>query len=149
MTAREQPARLEVSTIQPIPASERHGTARDLFTVWFGSNLMLLTIVTGGLAVTVFALPFGWGERVPGLGMACLRQSAGRHQSNESPKKPLNGGSFSCCFHMNHPNGSFELQRDEQVTDGIYAINRINLIPSAQSSLVSPPSFRRIGRCQE
>ena len=36
------------------------GTARDLFSVWFGSNLMLLTIVTGGLAVTVFALPFGW-----------------------------------------------------------------------------------------
>jgi hypothetical protein len=35
----------------------RHGTARDLFTVWFGSNFMLLTIVTGGLAVTVFSLP--------------------------------------------------------------------------------------------
>src|ERR1700726_3864116 len=60
MTQREQPARLEISTIQPIPREERHGTARDLFTVWFGSNLMLLTIVTGGLAVTVFALPFGW-----------------------------------------------------------------------------------------
>jgi NCS1 family nucleobase:cation symporter-1 len=60
MTPREQPARLEISTIQQIPASERHGTARDLFTVWFGSNLMLLTIVTGGLAVTVFALPFAW-----------------------------------------------------------------------------------------
>jgi len=60
MTQREQPARLEISTIQPIPSEERHGTARDLFTVWFGSNLMLLTIVTGGLAVTVFGLPFGW-----------------------------------------------------------------------------------------
>src|SRR5450631_2958367 len=60
MTPREQPARLEISTIQQIPASERHGTARDLFTVWFGSNLMLLTIVTGGLAVTLFALPFAW-----------------------------------------------------------------------------------------
>ncbi|HWJ35159.1 MAG TPA: cytosine permease [Steroidobacteraceae bacterium] len=57
---REQPARLEISTIQPIPLDQRHGTAGDLFTVWFGSNLMLLTIVTGGLAVTVFALPFGW-----------------------------------------------------------------------------------------
>jgi NCS1 family nucleobase:cation symporter-1 len=60
MTQREQPARLEISTIQPIPLDQRHGTAGDLFTVWFGSNLMLLTIVTGGLAVTVFALPFGW-----------------------------------------------------------------------------------------
>jgi NCS1 family nucleobase:cation symporter-1 len=52
--------RLENSTIQPIGPGERHGTAADLFTVWFGSNFMLLTIVTGGLAVTVFALPFGW-----------------------------------------------------------------------------------------
>src|ERR1700730_9846666 len=54
------PARLESSTIRPIPLTERHGTAADLFTVWFGTNFMLLTIVTGGLAVTVFALPFGW-----------------------------------------------------------------------------------------
>jgi NCS1 family nucleobase:cation symporter-1 len=55
---KEQATRLEISTIQPIPADQRHGTARDLFTVWFGSNLMLLTIVTGGLAVTVYGLPF-------------------------------------------------------------------------------------------
>ncbi len=55
-----KPARLELSTIQPIPLDQRHGTARDLFTVWFGTNFMLLTIVTGGLAVTVFALPLGW-----------------------------------------------------------------------------------------
>jgi purine-cytosine permease-like protein len=49
---REQATRLETNTIQPIPVDARHGTARDLFSVWFGSNLMLLTIVTGGLAVT-------------------------------------------------------------------------------------------------
>jgi NCS1 family nucleobase:cation symporter-1 len=54
------PARLENSTIRPIPLTQRHGTAADLFTVWFGTNFMLLTIVTGGLAVTAFALPFGW-----------------------------------------------------------------------------------------
>jgi nucleobase:cation symporter-1, NCS1 family len=57
---REQATRLEINTIQPIAVEQRHGTAADLFTVWFGSNLMLLTIVTGGLAVTIFALPFGW-----------------------------------------------------------------------------------------
>jgi NCS1 family nucleobase:cation symporter-1 len=68
MTQREQPARLELATIQPIPPAERHGTARDLFTVWFGSNLMLLTIVTGGLAVTVFGLPFGWAVAALGVG---------------------------------------------------------------------------------
>jgi len=52
--------RLESSTIQPIPLSARHGTTADLFTVWFGTNFMLLTMVTGGLAVSVFALSFGW-----------------------------------------------------------------------------------------
>lgn len=60
MTNREQATRLEHATIQPIPLDQRHGTYGDLFTVWFGSNLMLLTIVTGGLAVTAFALPFVW-----------------------------------------------------------------------------------------
>ncbi len=60
MSNREHATRLEISTIQPIALDQRHGKATDLFTVWFGSNLMLLTIVTGGLAVTVFALPFGW-----------------------------------------------------------------------------------------
>jgi NCS1 family nucleobase:cation symporter-1 len=58
---REQATRLESHTIEPIPVDARHGTARDLFSIWFGTNLMLLTIVTGGLAVTVFALPFVWG----------------------------------------------------------------------------------------
>ena len=51
-------ATLELSTIQPIALDQRHGRARDLFTIWFGSNIMLLTVVTGALAVTVFQLPF-------------------------------------------------------------------------------------------
>jgi nucleobase:cation symporter-1, NCS1 family len=70
MNNREQPIRLELSTIQPIAHDQRHGTYGDLFTVWFGSNLMLLTIVTGGLAVTVFALPFVWA--VVGLAVGNL-----------------------------------------------------------------------------
>src|ERR1700689_566535 len=60
MSRRERAGELELATIQPIPLDRRHGTYSDLFTVWFGANLMLLTIVTGGLSVTVFALPFGW-----------------------------------------------------------------------------------------
>src|ERR1700760_2869260 len=60
ITGSEQAAVLEELTIQPIPAAERHGTARDLFTIWFGSNIMLLTVVTGALAVTVFGLSFTW-----------------------------------------------------------------------------------------
>ena len=52
----EQAARIEQHTIYPIPANERHGRARDLFTVWFGSNIMILTIVTGALATVQFQL---------------------------------------------------------------------------------------------
>lgn len=54
-------ARFEQITIQPIPLSERHGRPGDLFTIWFGSNIMMLTIVTGALAVTVFKQPFWCG----------------------------------------------------------------------------------------
>jgi NCS1 family nucleobase:cation symporter-1 len=60
----------ELATIQPIPLNERHGTYGDLFTIWFGANLMLLTIATGGLAVTVFGLSFGWA--VVGLALGNL-----------------------------------------------------------------------------
>jgi NCS1 family nucleobase:cation symporter-1 len=59
MAGKEQITHFEPNTIQPISSEERHGTARDLFTVWFGSNIMLLTVVTGGLSVTAFKLPFG------------------------------------------------------------------------------------------
>jgi NCS1 family nucleobase:cation symporter-1 len=52
----DQRARIEQHTIYPIPAAERHGRAGDLFTVWFGSNIMILTIVTGALATLRFQL---------------------------------------------------------------------------------------------
>jgi NCS1 family nucleobase:cation symporter-1 len=60
MSNSEPSSRLEINTIQPIALDQRHGRARDLFTVWFGSNVMLLTIITGGLSVTAFGLPFSW-----------------------------------------------------------------------------------------
>ncbi|RUT26417.1 cytosine permease [Asaia sp. W19] len=47
---------VEAETIYPIPAARRHGRPRDLFTVWFGPNLMMLTVVTGALATTLFGL---------------------------------------------------------------------------------------------
>jgi NCS1 family nucleobase:cation symporter-1 len=52
----EEITRIEQNTIYPIPAGERHGRAADLFTVWFGSNIMILTIVTGALATVRFHL---------------------------------------------------------------------------------------------
>lgn len=56
--ATERPATVEQHTIYQIPKDQRHGTFRDLFTIWFGSNIMMLTIVTGALASTVFKLDF-------------------------------------------------------------------------------------------
>ena len=58
MPVAEAPQRIEDKTIQPIPADERHGRPRDLFSLWFGSNIMLLTVVTGALATSVYGLPF-------------------------------------------------------------------------------------------
>ena len=60
MSREEGLATVEDSTIQRIPLSQRHGTAKDLFTIWFGSNIMMLTIVTGSIATTVFKQPFWW-----------------------------------------------------------------------------------------
>ena len=40
---------IEQHTIQQIPLNARYGKARDLFTLWFGGNLMLLTFVTGSV----------------------------------------------------------------------------------------------------
>jgi purine-cytosine permease-like protein len=50
-------AGVERRTIEHIPVTERHGRASELFTIWFGSNIMLLTIATGVLATAVYGLP--------------------------------------------------------------------------------------------
>lgn len=53
-------AAVERRTIDIIPLEERHGRPRDLFTIWFSSNIMPLTFVTGALAPAVFGLSFWW-----------------------------------------------------------------------------------------
>ena len=68
---------IEQYTIAQIPEDQRHGRPRDLFTIWFTSNLIPLAIVTGALATVTFGLPF-WpailaialGNLVGGLFMA-------------------------------------------------------------------------------
>ena len=59
-SAVEHAAALERHTIDVIPLTERHGKPRDLFTIWFSSNIMPLTFVTGALASAVFGLSFVW-----------------------------------------------------------------------------------------
>ncbi|WP_206886223.1 purine-cytosine permease family protein [Alicyclobacillus mali (ex Roth et al. 2021)] len=51
---------LEQKSIEYIPETERHGKARDLFHVWFGSN-MCLTNVMIGAGVYALGLGVGWG----------------------------------------------------------------------------------------
>ncbi|HJQ06841.1 MAG TPA: cytosine permease [Nocardioides sp.] len=48
---------VEQRTIEHIPVTERHGKASQLFTIWYGSNIMLLTVATGVLATVVYGLP--------------------------------------------------------------------------------------------
>jgi len=48
---------IEENTIQQVPLDQRHGANRDMFTIWFGTNIMILAIVTGALATTVFGQP--------------------------------------------------------------------------------------------
>jgi NCS1 family nucleobase:cation symporter-1 len=50
--------RVEQHTIYQIPLDERHGRAGQLFTLWFGANLNVLTVVTGALATTIFHQSF-------------------------------------------------------------------------------------------
>ena len=72
--------RIEQHTIFPIPANERHGRARDLFTVWFGSNIMILTIVTGSLATMRFALSLAAAIFAILIGNANLKRRHGEAQ---------------------------------------------------------------------
>jgi NCS1 family nucleobase:cation symporter-1 len=51
-------SRIEQHTIYQIPLDQRHGKARQLFTLWFGANLNILTVVTGALATTIFHQSF-------------------------------------------------------------------------------------------
>jgi len=62
MSAPLQPSkkssRIEQHTIYQIPLDQRHGKAGQLFTLWFGANLNVLTVVTGALATTIFHQSF-------------------------------------------------------------------------------------------
>jgi len=50
---------IERRSIDVVPASERHGTPRSQFTLWFGANMQVTAIVDGALAV-VFGADALW-----------------------------------------------------------------------------------------
>ena len=68
--------RIERRSIDVIPATERHGTPRSQFTLWFGANMQITAIVDGALAV-IFGADALWaiiglliGNLVGGVVMA-------------------------------------------------------------------------------
>lgn len=68
---------VEKHTIGYVPPEDRHGKVRDLFTLWFGTNIAPLPVVTGAAGVTVFGLDLVWcvvaivvGHLVGGVFMA-------------------------------------------------------------------------------
>jgi NCS1 family nucleobase:cation symporter-1 len=52
---------IENRTVDYVPPTERHGRARDLFTLWFSTNIAPLPVVTGASVVQVFHLDLLWG----------------------------------------------------------------------------------------
>lgn len=44
-------AQIERRSIEVVPASERHGSPRNQFTLWFGANMQITALVDGALAV--------------------------------------------------------------------------------------------------
>ncbi|WP_041259800.1 purine-cytosine permease family protein [Pseudofrankia inefficax] len=69
MTRFGRAGRIEVRSIDRIPAEERHGRVRDQFTLWFALNANIFPVVVGG--VTVFmGLSFPWACAAIVLGVA-------------------------------------------------------------------------------
>jgi NCS1 family nucleobase:cation symporter-1 len=52
--------KIEKRTIEYVPEEERHGSVRNLFTIWFSANMQVTTLVTGALAIE-FGLSIFWG----------------------------------------------------------------------------------------
>ncbi|GAA3894412.1 cytosine permease [Streptomyces gulbargensis] len=66
-TGRDEVFQVEKHGIDPIPDDERHGSAKDVFWLWFGSNLTFTYVINGALAVA-FGLSFWQATAVVVLG---------------------------------------------------------------------------------
>lgn len=64
---RDEVFQVEGHGIDPIPDAERHGSAKDLFWLWFGSNLTFTYVINGALAVA-FGLSFWQATAVVVIG---------------------------------------------------------------------------------
>ncbi len=50
---------IEENSIGFVPLEARHGRVRDLFTLWFTTNIAPLPVVTGAMAIQVYGLSLG------------------------------------------------------------------------------------------
>ncbi|GGT72865.1 purine-cytosine permease family protein [Streptomyces lateritius] len=64
---RDEVFQVEGHGIDPIPDAERHGSAKDVFWLWFGSNLTFTYVINGALAVA-FGLSFWQATAVVVIG---------------------------------------------------------------------------------
>ena len=53
----EKEGLIETRSIDMVPDHERHGTPFSQFTLWFGANMQVTTVVDGALAVVFGADP--------------------------------------------------------------------------------------------
>lgn len=60
---------IEKRSFDFVPESERHGSVRNLFNVWFSANMQITVLVAGGIAVTL-GLNAIWGIIAAFLGNA-------------------------------------------------------------------------------
>lgn len=58
---------LEVHSVNFVPLAERHGSAKSLFSLWFGANAMGVTLLTGSLAILT-DLSLLWSVLAIGIG---------------------------------------------------------------------------------
>jgi len=78
----ESLSQIEIRSIDYVPPEERHGTIRDQFTLWFGLNAVIFSVVLGGVPV-LLGLNFLWSAIaivvgvVTGLGMVGLHALQG------------------------------------------------------------------------
>lgn len=59
MSSTDAGSLVERHSIEHIPVDERHGRPRNLFTLWFASNINIVAVVTGAVAVS-FGLSLAW-----------------------------------------------------------------------------------------
>lgn len=58
--SRPEAGLVEANSITQVPADQRHGHVRDLFTLWFTTNIAPLPMVTGAMAIQVYGLSLVW-----------------------------------------------------------------------------------------